>query len=547
MKNAQTMPKSQPSKVADFSQFSILHSQFLDRGALLLIAIFLLLLPLSTPRIYATDEVQYFAYLRSLYFDGDLDFHNEYQHFAEIGLKNGDPAVFNALLRDNPQDPPRIAATGMYRNVAPIGSALLWSPGFALADLLVRATNLLGAGIPADGYSWPYIAAICFMSALYSLLGLLLTYRLARRYSSVFAATLATTAVWLATPLVFYTYILMPWSHTAGFFLFALFLTLWLRDAERDDAGRHDAGRPGGSPLQVLVARRSIGVWVLLGLVGGLMTITREQLGLLLIMPAVEGLVAYAAIARTKNKEQRTKNKGAGTENRRTAEPQNRKPRTENPEPGNVTRSPLHPFIGHAVFLLTFAVALIPQLLVYQALYGRPQPSATVAGKLEWSSPHFFDTLIDPAHGAFLWSPILAIGVLGLFLLWRRDRLLAALLLLGFLAQTYINGAISTWHLSGSFGFRRLIDSTPIFVLGLAALLEWLRTHVGRWPLLAAALLLIGWNAGLIANWTVLHKELRPGLVWPDLWRWQIEAPAKALAKAGDLLFRRCGLVKNGC
>ncbi|MFL5801742.1 MAG: hypothetical protein ACJ8CR_08365 [Roseiflexaceae bacterium] len=412
------------------SQFSILNAQFFDRGALLIVAIFLLLLPLSTARIYATDEVQYFAYLRSLYFDGDLDFRNEYQHFADIGLRNGDPAVFNALLRDNPKDPPRIPATGKYRNVAPIGSALLWSPGFALADMLVRAANLLGARIPADGYSWPYISAICFMSALYALLGLLLSYRLARRYSGIFAATLATIAVWLATPLVFYTYILMPWSHTAGFFLFALFLTLWLRNA-----GRHDARRHGWPPIQVSLAerqaRRSIGVWALLGLIGGLMTITREQLGLLLILPAAEGLVAYYTIAKTKNKEQRTKE----------PEPQNDGPRTTD-------HGPMTLLIGHAIFLLTFALALVPQLLAYQALYGRPLPSSTVAGKLEPSSPHFLDTLIDPAHGAFLWSPILAIGALGLFWLWRRDRLLAALLLLGFLAQTYINGAILTLIIS---------------------------------------------------------------------------------------------------
>jgi hypothetical protein len=138
--------------------------------------------------------------------------------------------------------------------------------------------------------------------------------------------------------------------------------------------------------------------------------------------------------------------------------------------------------------------------------------------------------------------------VLGLLWLWRRDRLLAALLLLGFLGQTYINGAFSTWHLSRSFGFRRLIDSTPLFVLGLAALLAWLQPRIGRWPLLAVVLLLIGWNIGLIANWTVLHpKEIRPGLVWPDLWRWQLEAPLRVLEKAGDLLFNRCGLVENGC
>ena len=124
-------------------------------------------------------------------------------------------------------------------------------------------------------------------------------------------------------------------------------------------------------------------------------------------------------------------------------------------------RSPFTALLaGHAIFLLAFALTLSPQFLTYQALNGRPRPSSTVEGKLDFLSPHLLDTLIDPQHGAFLWSPILMLGLVGMIWLWRRDRLLAALLLLGFVAQTYINGAISTWHLTGSFGFRRLIECT---------------------------------------------------------------------------------------
>jgi hypothetical protein len=538
MKNHGVTTQHQDPKRRFGSSFFILHSSFWaarDRGALLIVALFLLLLPLSTPRIYATDEVQYFAYLRSLYFDYDLDFRNEYEYFADQRLRNGDPAVFNALLRDKPEDPPRIPATGLYRNVAPIGSALLWAPGFALADLLVHVANLFGARIPADGYAWPYIWAVCFMSALYALLGLLLIYKLARRFVGTFDAALATIAVWLATPLIFYTYILMPWSHASGFFLFALFLTLWLRGPR---------GMRAPAPLAVRRAQRSIGMWTLLGLVGGLMTITREQLGLLMILPAVEGLVAYYTLLADQNRAPLPPSTTQASAE--TGGPKSATHDTQHAIRNTPRRSIAALLAGHTIFLLAFAVALAPQILVYQTLYGQPRPSSTVAGKLDWLSPHFFDTLLDPAHGAFLWSPILVFGLLGLAWLWRRDQLLAALLLLGFLAQTYINGAFSTWHLSGSFGFRRLIDSTPIFVLGLAALVAWLRPRVGRWPLIAAALLLIGWNTALIANWTVLHKEIRPGLVWPDLWRWQIEAPFRILARAGDLLFRRCGFLQNG-
>lgn len=474
--------------------------QRVDPGLLVLLLLFLALLPLSTPRIYATDEVQYYAYLRSFYFDHDLDFQNEYQHFAEVGQRNQDPAVYNALLRDNPADPPRNPKTGKLRNVAPVGAALLWAPGFVLADLAVRGANWFGANIPADGYASPYIWSVCMMSALYSLLGLILTYRLARRFATVFAATLATITIWLATPLLFYTYILMPWSHATAFFLFALFLTVWLYGWER--------------PLAERGARRPWWQWALLGLIGGLMTITREQLGLLLIIPAVEGVIAYIRLLGRRHW-------------------------------GAIGRLLAH----HMAFLAALILGLLPQFAAYQVLNGRPGPSATVGNKLDFTSPNFFNTLIDPAHGAFLWSPVLVLGLLGLCWLGRRDWLLATLLGLGFIAQTYINGAFgTTWHLSGAFGFRRLIECTPIFVLGLAALLDWLRRRVGIWPLIGVALLLIYWNGGLIAQWTFVRVDdgFRQGLIWDKMFYYQaVEVPRQVISKAYYLFTDRCKFVQN--
>lgn len=460
-------------------------------GPWLIPLVFLLLLPISVPRVALSDEVQYYAYLRSVYFDGDLDFRNEYTHFAEQGRRFGDEAVFNALLREDANNPN--PATGLLRNVAPVGSAIMWAPGFILADMLVQLANALGAAIPRDGYARPYILAACLTSALYSLLGLLLTYRLARRHSGDFAATLATLTVFLASPLVFYTYIAMPWSHATGFFLFALFLALWARD--------------WGRPLE-----RGAGRWALLGLVGALMTMTREQLGLLLIIPALEGLWVYAGLLR------------AGR-----------------------TRDAARLLGRHLLFLAVLVAALAPQLWAYQILNGRPGPSSTVSGKLIWTSPNFLNTLIDPGRGAFLWAPVLALGLGGLALLGRRDPGLALLLLAGFLAQTYINGAFgTTWHLRRAFGFRRLIECTPIFVLGLAALLEWLRPRVGVWPLLAAAAALVYWNVGLVAQWTLIRPAIRDELIWEGMLRYQlVEVPSQIIGKLRALLLNRCDLVTN--
>jgi hypothetical protein len=546
---------------ARYPRLAALQSWFARRelGPTIIVAVFLLLLPLSTPRVVLSDEIQYFSYLRSLYFDGDLDFRNEYQHFADIGLAFDDPAVFNALLREDERNPN--PETGLLRNVAPLGSALLWAPGFVLADVGVQVVNAFGADIPRDGFSRPYILAVCMMSALYALLGLLLTYRVARRYADDFAATLATLTVFLASPLVFYTFIAMPWSHANGFFLFALFLWLWLGGFRIQDSGfrrpgairqepRTENREPGNQgtrepgnqgtreprtknqepsaenrehsqSLRIRGAQRPLWMWLLLGVVGGLMVLTREQLGLLLIIPALEGVVAYAGMLRRRDWTQ------AATL-----------------------------FGKHLAFLGALLLTLTPQLAAYQVLNGRPAPAATVGDKFRFAeigpfnvllSPHFFDTLLHPAHGAFLWSPVIALGLLGLFWLGRKDALLAVLLLIGFLCQTYINGAFgTTWHLSRAFGFRRLIECTPLFVLGLAVLLQWLRPRLGSWPLLLFAAALVYWNLGLIAQWTLIRPEMRAGLIWDGMLRYQfLEVPGQVLGKLRVLLFDRCKLVTN--
>src|SRR5688500_3190536 len=62
---------------------------------------------------FRADSPGYFAYIRSLVFDGDLDFRNEWEHW---GLK--------ALPT---------TATGRMANPYPIGPALLWAPFFLVA------------------------------------------------------------------------------------------------------------------------------------------------------------------------------------------------------------------------------------------------------------------------------------------------------------------------------------------------------------------------------------------------------------------------------
>src|SRR5687767_6408313 len=101
-----------------------------DQGLVALLALFVVMAPLVTHRIYASDEIQYFAYTHSLFFDRDLDFGNQYLHFYE-----SDKVKFQAIYDDLYLK--REPLTDLPLNVAPIGTGLFWLPAFALAHGLI--------------------------------------------------------------------------------------------------------------------------------------------------------------------------------------------------------------------------------------------------------------------------------------------------------------------------------------------------------------------------------------------------------------------------
>ncbi len=479
-----------------------------DAGQTLLSVLFVLSLLVALPRVYATDEVQYYAWLRSVWFDHDVDFANEYQTFAELNPHSG--------IRESLLQPNRIREqTGLYGNIAPVGSALLWAPWFIATDAVMHFLHAIGVArdITADGYSWPYQRAISYASAIYAGLGLLIVRRLSMQWHSRWASSAATISVWLATPLVFYMTIQMPFAHANGFFVTACFVWCW---------------------WQVMQPQATRRWWILLGISAGAMFLVREQLILFGVLPVIS--VAHQLWQRLRVRSWPTWRND----------------------------------VGHWVLTAVMAVLMLtPQLAAYWALNGSPLPANEVSGKLNLCSPHALDTLIDfdprpaaicnvgiepvsvPAwsRGALVWSPILALALIGLGWFAWRQPLIGGAMLMAVALQVWINGAFgTTWHLSGAFGFRRFIECTPFFVVGLAHLIERLRTRLPAAVIVGVLVMLVGWNMGLIANATLFNSEtrLRTGLSWPQLWQWQWELPMRIWQKGGDV-FDRCRLIKNSC
>jgi hypothetical protein len=392
----------------------------------LLPLLFALSLPLVTVRIYAADEIQYFAPLRSLWKDGDLDYRDEYERLLE---SRGPQAPERRMLLE------RTTATGLAPNFAGIGCALLWAPFFALGDLVAR----LG-GWPADGYSYPYRAAVCFAAALYGFLGLCLLGALARQSHPEWRATAAVMLAWWASALPFYLYVTPPMPHATSLFVVSLFVWLWSRWGL--------AGGPGRS--------------LLLGVVGGLMVAVREQNALFLLLLAFDlGRALRRALAR----------RGA---------------------PGEV---------GSTLAAATAAgsgvvVALLPQLLVWKALYGRfGPPTERLSFFLPWPR-HLLDVLLSANHGLVSWHPVWIVGVIGMLLYVRRRPEVGLPLLVVFASSLLFLGSVTNWPGGMAFGQRRLLDCLFIVVLGGAAAME-------RLPRAACAVLaglLVWWNLSLLVQ-----------------------------------------------
>ena len=460
------------------------------RELIVLLLAFLVTLPAVTTRFYASDEVEYFAWLRSVTFDRDVDFGNEYQYFYDAGVSRS-PEFHETFLE-------RTNEIGRRINYAPIGTALLWAPFYAVGHIVARVT-----GAPADGFSQPYIAAVAYGSACYGFLAMVCSALIARRV--VGRGLAASVAIALGTPLLFYAYIAPGFSHAASAFAAALFVWVWL----------------------VVRARWTAGGAIVLGLCGGLMASVREQDLLLVVGPGLDFLRHWL----------RAGPKGPAN--------------TQQPSgPGGPT------YMASAISgTIGFAVAYAPQLLAYQALNGHPGPTETLTRKMSWTAPHALSVLISPEHGLLAWTPLVVIALAGLIVLSlgvgstraqksprgldRDASWIAALALLMIAGQVYMSGSVESWTVAGSFGQRRFLALTPLFTLGLAAVLVVVPPVWPRRAVVALVALGVWWNLGLMAQFGMKTMDRQKLTLAENARRTFVELPLEAPAIAWRYLTDR--------
>lgn len=207
----------------------------------------------------SADGPHYFVQARSVLFDGDLDFENDYA---------------------------RIRAPKPIAERYPIGMALLSLPFLGITHVLLLVGNALGHAWETDGFGYPYQTAFGLTGYVLGSLGLFHVLRTTVRYFSVGLATSALVTVWASSFLVWHMVSEPSMPHAASFAFTAFFLCFWID--KRPMSLRRD--------------------WIGLGMLAGIATLVRWQNAVLLVLPtldraldsprtAVKSLWAWAAMA----------------------------------------------------------------------------------------------------------------------------------------------------------------------------------------------------------------------------------------------------------
>lgn len=373
------------------------------------------------------DPSFYYAQMRAPLIEGHLDFRPE---------------------TVPPNGVSKRTVTGLQPSAWPIGPSILWSPFLLLAHIVVTAS---GNHQAATGFTAPYIAAVSAGSALYGLLGVLVTYRLCRLFGARGPALTATTLTLLATPLFFYVFRQPIMAHSASFLAAALLL-LTLALLQRGDIPFAYSG-------------------LLLGTLVGLNMILRWVGLTLALLPALFFLYALVVAVRQRD-------------NRR-----------------------LRMIGGQIAIAAVIALIVVaPQMALWRRLYNVWFTVPLGGFSDSWLPVNFWNLFFHTNRGLLYWAPFVLLGMIGLARLEPRGMRLAVVVYL--LAYCVLLGRWEIWTGGGGYGPRFFIETLPIVAVGFVCLIGGLwRFRWGRDAVLALAAVLIAHQFVLV---TIVERAWLP-------------------------------------
>lgn len=327
--------------------------------------------------------------------------------------------IYNDLTLEFLNDNPRIfdemwpvtLPNGNKMIVTSYGMSLLYSPFF----LMAHSYSLLNDNFEADGYSAPYSFALNFSALFYLVLGLYFLRRLLKKYFKEWIVTLVLIAIAAGTNLAYYATYEAAMTHCYNFALITVFTWLVIKWYE--------------SPSR----KKAIAVGALFGLIA----LVRPSNILVFFILLLWDVKSWSEFT--------------------------------------------HRLLFYIkrfdyVLIMVFFFFLIwtPQFFYWKAITGQwifYSYSAKDASFF-WTNPQVYNILFSYKKGWFVYTPIIFIAFLGIFLLRKRMKEAFWPILIFTILNIYVQSSWWSWWFGGGFGLRAFIDSYGILAIPLAVVLD---------------------------------------------------------------------------
>lgn len=397
-------------------------------------------LQLGRMRVSGVDPVEYYVFLPSLFFDGDLNFENEYAHFSPEFLRSG-------------QWPK--TATGHRAEPHGVGMAVALAPFYTAAYLVVSLEKDCFPVRPEFKYVPLFEQAWYVGNVLWSALAIFLLAWWLRRDVGAKRPLLIALVFFLSTPLLYYAFPLLPMSHSVSLAAILLML-LCLGNVSRTGKSRW---------------------WLLAGCWLGFAASVHILNAIYAFTILAYLLLDFAAKRRSPSAQILDVWK-------------------------DILKPPTLIFVG--AFCTSMPQFIAQRIIFGSSLINPYSPEAPAAQfSLSLSSLQAaWRVAFSLKHGFITWHPILGLGLVGLILITiqrKKHLALAAPGLIAVLGIWLLLSCFTNWWAGWSFGHRQFIAAYPFFALGLATLVDRFLERRRLWKAPVVWCL-----AGLFVLWNVL-------------------------------------------
>ncbi len=122
--------------------------------------------------------------------------------------------------------------------------------------------------------------------------------------------------------------------------------------------------------------------------------------------------------------------------------------------------------------LAIFCAVIFIQLAMYHQQCGKWLVYAYDQEGFHFLRPHFFSCLFSYTNGAFVYSPLLLICLLGIFTFFRNDKFRFFSFAVFFCVVVWVISSWWAWTYGGAFGMRPLVEYYSFFALLLGLLIK---------------------------------------------------------------------------